>query len=71
MKKYGMEQGMSIYNVRIKSLCRLYRSAEAKALFGGIVSRGYMKPNPMICNILIYGFCKEGKLEQPRVCTRK
>ncbi|KAL0305914.1 UNVERIFIED_CONTAM: Pentatricopeptide repeat-containing protein, mitochondrial [Sesamum radiatum] len=62
MKKYSIEPGMSIYNVRIQSLCKLKRSTEAKALFDALLSRG-MKPNWATYGHLIYGFCREGKLD--------
>ncbi|CAK9146840.1 unnamed protein product [Ilex paraguariensis] len=44
MKKHDMTPGISIYNIRIQSLCKLRRSVEAKALVDGMLSRG-MKPN--------------------------
>ncbi|KAL3627532.1 hypothetical protein CASFOL_028895 [Castilleja foliolosa] len=62
MKKYRMEPGISIYNVRIQSLCKLGRSVEAKALFDGILSKG-MKPNRATYGHLVYGFCREGRLD--------
>lgn len=62
MKKYNMRVGISIYNVRIESLCKLGRVGEAKALFDGILSNG-MKPNCRTYGHLIYGLCRQGKLE--------
>ncbi|KAL3850857.1 hypothetical protein ACJIZ3_012739 [Penstemon smallii] len=62
MRRYGFEQGISIYNVRIQSLCKLKRSSEAKALLDAILSRG-MNPTCMTYHHLIYGFCREGKLD--------
>ncbi|KAH6790487.1 hypothetical protein C2S51_005493 [Perilla frutescens var. frutescens] len=62
MNKYNMRVGISIYNVRIHSLCKLGRLAEAKALFDGILSNG-MKPNCRTYGHLIYGYCRRGRLD--------
>ena len=43
-ERYKMHPGLSTYNVRIQSLCKLKRSAEAKALMEGMICKG-MKPN--------------------------
>lgn len=70
MKTYDMTPGVSIYNVRIQSLCKLKRSVEAKALMDGMISNG-IKPNSVTYNHLIHGFCKEGKLEEAKSLFKK
>ncbi|EEF43893.1 pentatricopeptide repeat-containing protein At1g61870, mitochondrial [Ricinus communis] len=60
--KYGIRPGVSTYNIRIQSLCKLKKSAEAKALLDGMLSR-QMKPNSVTYAHLIHGFCNEGDLE--------
>ncbi|KAK8479803.1 hypothetical protein V6N13_024589 [Hibiscus sabdariffa] len=65
MKEHGIPIGLSIYNIRIKSLCMLKKSNEAKALLDGMLSKG-MKPNSVTYNNLIFGFCKEGNLEEAK-----
>ncbi|KAL7213484.1 hypothetical protein ACSBR2_016085 [Camellia fascicularis] len=62
-KKYDLSPGISIYNIRIQSLCKLKKSVEAKALLDGMLSRG-MKPNSVTYCHLIHGFCKEGNLDE-------
>lgn len=62
---YGIRAGISIYNIRIQSLCKLGKSKEAKALFDGMLSRR-MKPNSATFCHLIHGFCKEGDLEEAK-----
>lgn len=57
--KYNMRAGISIYNIRIQSLCKVKRSVEAKALLDGLISRR-MKPNSDTYCHLIHGFCKDG-----------
>ncbi|KAJ6737941.1 hypothetical protein OIU74_002994 [Salix koriyanagi] len=59
---YGMNAGIDIYNIRIRSLCKLKRSKEAEALLGGCIARG-VKPKAVTYRYLIFGFCKEGNLE--------
>ena len=39
-ERYKMYLGLSTYNVRIQSLCKLKRSAEAKVLMEGMICRG-------------------------------
>lgn len=65
MEKYGVRRGVSTYNARIQSLCKLKKSSEAKALFDGMLSRG-MKPNSVTYYELIHGFCKEGNLDEAK-----
>ncbi|KAL5578876.1 hypothetical protein UlMin_011318 [Ulmus minor] len=62
MEKHGFHQGISIYNVRIQSLCKLKKSSEAKALLDGMLTRG-IKPNSSTYIHLIHGFCKEEKYD--------
>ncbi|CAK7351103.1 unnamed protein product [Dovyalis caffra] len=62
---YGINGGISIYNIRILSLCKLKRSKEAEALLEGCISRR-MKPNAVTYSYLIHGFCKEGDLEEAK-----
>ncbi|KAJ1428751.1 Tetratricopeptide-like helical domain superfamily [Sesbania bispinosa] len=64
-EKYGMFPNLSTYNIRIKSLCKLKRSSEAKALLEGMISRG-RKPNSVSYSHLIHGFCREGNLEEAK-----
>ncbi|KAJ8761753.1 hypothetical protein K2173_004563 [Erythroxylum novogranatense] len=64
-EKYGISQGVSIYNIRIKSLCKLKRSSEARALFYGMVNKG-IKPNSNTYSNLIHGFCSQGELEEAK-----
>ncbi|KAM7269479.1 hypothetical protein ACFE04_024976 [Oxalis oulophora] len=64
-EKYGVYPGLSTYNVRILSLCKLKRTAEAKALFDGMCSAG-IKPNSVTFEYLITGFCKEGNCEEAK-----
>ncbi|KAF2304983.1 hypothetical protein GH714_000860 [Hevea brasiliensis] len=64
-EKYGILPGVSTYNIRIQSLCKLKRSAEAKALLDEMLSRK-MKPNCVTYNNLIHGFCCEGNLEEAK-----
>jgi pentatricopeptide repeat protein len=59
---YGTKAGIDIYNIRIRSLCKLKRSKEAEALLGGCIARG-VKPKAVTYRYLIFGFCKEGDLE--------
>ncbi|KAF5728592.1 pentatricopeptide repeat-containing protein [Tripterygium wilfordii] len=61
-EKYGIHAGVGTYNVRIRSLCELKKSGEAKALLDGMLSRG-MKPNSVTYSHLINGLCGEGDLE--------
>ncbi|KGN64535.1 pentatricopeptide repeat-containing protein At1g61870, mitochondrial [Cucumis sativus] len=65
MEKYGVRRGVATYNARIRSLCKLKRSTEAKALFDGMLSRG-MDPNSVTYCELIHGFCKEGNLDEAK-----
>ncbi|MED6147088.1 hypothetical protein PIB30_040715 [Stylosanthes scabra] len=62
-ERYKMQPSLSTYNVRIVSLCKLKRSAEAKALMDGMISRG-RKPNAVTYMHLISGFCREGNVEE-------
>ncbi|XP_065877904.1 small ribosomal subunit protein mS86 (rPPR1)-like [Euphorbia lathyris] len=62
-EKYRIGQSVATCNIRIKSLCKLKRSTEAKALLDGMISRG-MKPNINTFSHLIFGFCLEGNLEE-------
>ncbi|KAG2262262.1 hypothetical protein Bca52824_069341 [Brassica carinata] len=59
MKERGVSVGVSTHNIRIQSLCKRKRSAEAKALLDGMLSSG-MKPNAVTYGHLIHGFCSEG-----------
>ncbi|KAL6197953.1 hypothetical protein ACLB2K_027745 [Fragaria x ananassa] len=65
MVKFGFQPGVDIYNVRIKSLCKLKKSGEAAALLDGMLGRG-MKPNVVTFKHLIRGFSKEGNYEQAK-----
>ncbi|CAN1165820.1 Pentatricopeptide repeat-containing protein At1g61870, mitochondrial [Linum perenne] len=60
-----MHPGVSTYNVRIQSLCKLKRTREAKALFDKMVSEG-PKPNSVTYTQLIHGFCSQGDLEEAK-----
>ncbi|XLR60497.1 hypothetical protein S83_011169 [Arachis hypogaea] len=62
-ERYKMHPSLSTYNVRIVSLCKLKRSAEAKALMEGMICRG-RKPNSVTYMHLIFGFCREGNVEE-------
>ncbi|KAE9599050.1 putative tetratricopeptide-like helical domain, pentacotripeptide-repeat region of PRORP [Lupinus albus] len=64
-ERYGMYPGLSTYNVRILSLCKLKKSKEAKALLEGMICRG-RKPNSVSYSYLIHGFCKEGNFEEAK-----
>ncbi|XP_058723784.1 small ribosomal subunit protein mS86 (rPPR1)-like [Vicia villosa] len=64
-ERYKLYPGLSTYNVRIQSLCKLKRSSEAKALFQGMITRG-RKPNSVSYTHLINGFCREGDLEEAK-----
>ncbi|KAJ6842584.1 putative pentatricopeptide repeat-containing protein, mitochondrial [Iris pallida] len=64
-RKYNSQPGLSTYNERIMSLCKLKRSKEAKGLFDEMV-RKKMKMNPVTYSHLIVGFCKEGDLEEAK-----
>uniref|UniRef100_A0A2P2MZN4 Pentatricopeptide repeat-containing protein n=1 Tax=Rhizophora mucronata TaxID=61149 RepID=A0A2P2MZN4_RHIMU len=62
-KKYRINPGVSTYNIRIQSLCKLKRTNEARALFDGMLARK-MKPNSETYGHLIHGFCSEENLEE-------
>ncbi|KAL5725229.1 hypothetical protein ACHQM5_008393 [Ranunculus cassubicifolius] len=64
MEKHGMKPNLNIYNIRIQSLCKLKKTAEAKELFEKMVS--YRKPNAATYHQLIYGFGKEGNVDEVR-----
>ncbi|KAL5730823.1 hypothetical protein ACHQM5_003614 [Ranunculus cassubicifolius] len=64
MEKHGMKPNLNIYNIRIQSLCKLKKTAEAKELFEKMVS--YRKPNAVTYHHLIYGFGKEGNVDEVR-----
>ncbi|XP_061354223.1 small ribosomal subunit protein mS86 (rPPR1)-like [Gastrolobium bilobum] len=64
-ENYRLYPGLSTYNVRIHSLCKLKRSSEAKALSEGMICRG-IKPNLVSYSHLIHGFCREGNLEEAK-----
>lgn len=64
-EKYGMRPGLSVYNVRLQSLCKLKRSSEAKALLEGMICSG-IKANSVSYSHLIHGFCKEGNLDEAK-----
>ncbi|XP_065878940.1 small ribosomal subunit protein mS86 (rPPR1)-like [Euphorbia lathyris] len=68
-EKYKIGQNVATYNIRIKSLCKLKRSAEAKALLDKMLSRT-MKPNADTFSNLIFGFCVEGNLEEAQSMFR-
>ncbi|XP_057497491.1 pentatricopeptide repeat-containing protein At1g61870, mitochondrial-like [Actinidia eriantha] len=70
MQKYDIHPGISTYNIRIQSLCKLKKSMEAKALLDGMLSR-VMKPNSVTYCHLIHGFCKEGNLYEPMNLFKK
>ncbi|XP_027333206.1 pentatricopeptide repeat-containing protein At1g61870, mitochondrial [Abrus precatorius] len=69
-EKYRVFPGLSTYNVRIQSLCKLKRSSEAKALLEGMVCGG-RKPNSVSYCYLIHGFCREGNLEEAKRLFRE
>lgn len=64
-EKYRVLPGLSTFNVRMQSLCRLKRSSEAKALMEGMLCNG-RRPNWVSYNCLIHGFCREGDLEEAK-----
>ncbi|KDP20770.1 hypothetical protein JCGZ_21241 [Jatropha curcas] len=64
-QKYGIRPGVSTYNTRIQSLCKLKRATEAKALLDGMLSRK-IEPNSVTYCHLIHGFCSEGNLEEAK-----
>ncbi|KAL5716140.1 hypothetical protein ACHQM5_017869 [Ranunculus cassubicifolius] len=64
MEKHGMKPNLNIYNIRIQSLCKLKKTAEAEELFEKMVS--YRKPNAATYHQLIYGFGKEGNVDEVR-----
>lgn len=71
MKKHDCAPaGLSTYNMRIQSLCKLKRPCDAKALFKEMVSKG-MKPTWVTYNHLIFGYCKEGNLEEAKKLYRE
>ncbi|KAI4371134.1 hypothetical protein MLD38_019400 [Melastoma candidum] len=69
-EKYGVKQGVGVYNVRIQGLCKLRRSEEAMALMEGMMERG-IKPNSDMYRNLIHGFCKEEKHKQAKELFKK
>ncbi|KAG0494566.1 hypothetical protein HPP92_005560 [Vanilla planifolia] len=65
MKKNGRHAGLSIYNARIQSLCKLGRPEEAKELLREMRPRG-MKPSWVTYDHLILGYCSVGNLEEAK-----
>lgn len=65
MQKYEVSRGIGIYNIRIRSLCKLRKSDEAKVLLDGMLARR-MKPNSETYAHLIHGFCNEERFEEAK-----
>lgn len=66
MKKHGCNPySLAVYNVRIKGLCKLRKSAEANDLYRVMLAKK-IKPNWVTMNSLILGFCREGNLEEAK-----
>lgn len=65
MKKHACHPGLSVYNVRIQSLCKLTMVNEAKELLKEMKMKG-MKPNWVTYHHLILGFCGQGDLGEAK-----
>ncbi|KAJ1270194.1 hypothetical protein BS78_06G035800 [Paspalum vaginatum] len=65
VKQHGCGKFLSVYNVRVKNLCKLGRSGEAMALVDEMVRKG-TKPSWLTYHHLIHGFCKEGDFEEAK-----
>lgn len=70
MKKHACHLGLSIYNVRIQSLCKLARVNEAKELLKEMSLKD-MKPNWVTYHHLILGFCCQGDLREAKRLYRQ
>ncbi|WCJ20241.1 pentatricopeptide repeat 336 [Euphorbia peplus] len=68
-EKYKIWQNVAMFNIRIRSLCKLKRPVEAKAIYDEMLSRK-RKPNAGTFSNLILGFCVEGNLEEAQKLFR-
>ncbi|KAJ4838689.1 hypothetical protein Tsubulata_003124, partial [Turnera subulata] len=64
-EEYGIEAGISTYNARIQSLCKLKKAKEAKDLFSEVLEKR-LKPNSNTFYHLIHGFCVGGDFEEAK-----